>query len=80
VTGAFHVGLYPDVPDLTPSWRCMWALHHFERDTEQFCGQLPTFRTSTVLTLKMAAARFSETLAHLSVHVFRLSRLVLIKG
>jgi hypothetical protein len=32
------------------------------------------------LTLKMAAARFSETLAHMSVHVFRLSRLVLIKG
>jgi hypothetical protein len=31
-------------------------------------------------TLKMAAARFSETLAHLSVHVFRLSRLVLITG
>jgi len=32
------------------------------------------------LTLKMAAARFSETLAHLSIYVFRLSRLVLFNG
>jgi hypothetical protein len=32
------------------------------------------------LTLKMAAARFSEMLAHLTIYVFRLSQLVLIKG
>ena len=79
----FRAGLYSEVPDLTPSGNVCEHYRHLGRDTEQSCRQVPTFRKNTVPYThpEDGGSTFLRNVStYISLHVFKLSRMELIKG